>query len=333
MLGLVACGTDIQRNLAPVEPTIISAESTKDTIYPFETQKDFFPLYNTSTWKYDIYNEKDNKFITSLTKTLDVANEDSLDHDKTNNYFVVSLKKSYANPLAFKDKEPYEYFRRRDNQLAYGKLDNLAYYPGNVKTNAKRGSYDPYLFRPFSAFPTSKLETVTVKAGTFQCVKSEFTLGLDSYTIWYAKGIGEVKRIRDTSGFYTYRYELSEFNNSNKQFLLSKEVISISDLPSTIKEKTALIKNEYLKINELPANLFDLKPSNSIFVDVRVLKHNREGVYEVVYINKSLVSKDNVNFSVLVGQDTTVKNISAFGENQSKPVYNGKIVDKLPSLN
>jgi hypothetical protein len=332
MLSLVACGTDIQRNLAPAEQTNTFAENTKDTVYPFDIQKDFFPLYNPTSWKYEIYDQKTNKYITSLTKTLDVNNENSLDLDNKNNYFVVSLKKSYATPGVFKDKEPYEYFRRRDNQLAYDRTDNLAYYPGKTKTSSRSG-YDPYQFRPFSNFAANKLETVTVKAGTFQCLKSEFTLGLDSYTIWFAKGVGEVKRIRDTSGFYTYRYELSEFNNSNKQFVLSKEFITISDLPATVKEKASFIKNEYLKINELPADLFDGKPSSSIFVDIRVLRHNRENSYEIVYVNKSLISKDNVNFTVLLANDMTIKNMAAFGENQEKPVYKGKIVDKLPTLN
>ena len=329
ILSLVACGTNTS-NLPSSDRVNSLSVNTKDSVYPFELQKDFFPLYNASTWKYDIY-DKDNKLVTNVTKTLDVNNEDSLDFDKKNNYYVVSLKKTYANPTAIKDKDPFEYFRRRDNQLAYGKMDNLYYYPGKAK--AEKGSYDPYLFRPFSTFPTSKLETVTVKAGTFQCVKSEFSIApLDKYTIWYAKGVGEVKRIYDRSGFSTFRFELTEFSNTEKQFLLKKEIISLKELPASLTSKTNMVKNEYLKINELPLDLFEIQSSSSIYTDIIVFHDNSKNTFDINFVNKSLISKDNINLHVSLSSDAGVKNISVFGENQGKPIYKGKVVDKLPVI-
>src|SRR5438128_1029574 len=89
---MAGCGIDTQQSLAPVEQ--VQSQNVKASIYPFDVQKDFFPLYNTSNWKYDVF-DKDNKLVTTLNKTLDVTNEFSLDHDIKNNYYVTALKKTY----------------------------------------------------------------------------------------------------------------------------------------------------------------------------------------------------------------------------------------------
>ncbi len=307
----------------------IQTNQTKEDIYPFELNEDFFPLYNATQWKYDIFDTKTNKLVTTLTKTLDASNESSLEHDKKNNYYLIGLKKSYSTDV--KDTEAFEFIRRRANQLAFGKIDDLTYYPDKQKDNISK-TYNPYDFRAFSDFSSSKLETVKVKAGTFQCIKSEFTLKLDKYTIWYAKGIGEVKRIKQ--GYFNgFRFELSEYNNTAKQFVLSKQTISLRDLSTDIQAKANAVKDQFLKLNGLPNDIFLLKSSSTILIENRVLKDNYKKTYQIHYVNKSLASKENVTLVVYMSFDGSVKHIIVAGEENAKPIYQGKIVDKLPLIN
>jgi hypothetical protein len=279
-------------------------------------------------WKYDVYDTKSNKFITSVTKTLDVSNESSLEVDKKNNYYLVALKKSYSDP-SIKDPETYEFIRRRNNQLAFGKLDDITYYPD--KQNSISKGFNAYEFRPYSDFSSTKLESVKVKAGTFQCIKSEFTLKLNKYTIWYAKGVGEVKRIKE--GYLNgFRYELSEYNNAAKQFVLAKEVVTLKDLPTELQTKVNTLKDDFIKINDLPNDLFTIKSNNTIFVENKVTKNNYKKMYEISFINKSLASKDNVNLNIDASIDGKIVNVNVVGENSDKATYKGKTIEKLPLI-
>lgn len=327
-LSATGCATTaFQESLPSVAG--INAVTHKNSAYPFDTQKDFFPLYNASSWSYDVY-DKEKKLVTTLTKTLDVMNENSLDMDKKNNYYVVALKKTYSNPEV-KDKEPYEFLRRRDTQIAYGKYDNIGYYPDNRK-NVTNG-FDPNAFRPFINFQKAKTEKITVKAGTFDCLKAEFSIApLDKYTIWYAKGIGEVKRIVDSSGFRSYTYELSSYNLSS-QFMLRREYLTSDKAPEAVMNLADLIKTDYLTLNELPKDLFERKSGNTLFVEKTIAIDNYKKVYEINFVNRSLVSKDNVNLTIVLNaHDNRVQNLLVTGHNNSKPQYNGKVVDKLPSI-
>jgi hypothetical protein len=125
---------------------------------------------------------------------------------------------------------------------------------------------------------------------------------------------------------------LAEFNNSEKQFLLKKEVISIKELPASITTKTNQVKSEYLKLNELPADLFEIQSSSSIYTEITAVHDNSKNTYDIHFVNKSLASKDNVNLHVSLASDASIKNLSVFGENQGKPTYKGKVVDKLPVI-
>ncbi|MFN8577934.1 MAG: hypothetical protein U0354_13870, partial [Candidatus Sericytochromatia bacterium] len=328
LLVVSACSSTTSPDLLNQEQIINAQSQSKDSIYPFDINKDFYPLYNSTQWKYDVYTTENNKLITSMTKTLDVSNEASLELDKKNNYYIVALKKSYSDPN-IKDPQTYEFIRRRNNQLAFGKFDDLTYYPS--KQNSISKDFDPYNFRAYSDFNSGKLETVKVKAGTFQCIKSEFTLKMDTYTIWYAKGVGEVKRIKQgyTNGF---RYELSEYNSSAKQFVLAKETMTLKDLPSDLQTKVNTLKDEFIKINELPNDLFTMKTSNTIFVENKVVKDNYKKQYEISFTNRSLSSKDNVTLIIDCLIDGTVKNVTVVGENNTKATYKGKTIEKLPLI-
>jgi len=326
LLGINGCQTFTN----PTDPSKISSYRVdkKDTVYPFDNQKDFFPLYNTSSWNYEVY-DQEKKLVTTLTKTLDVQNENSLDFDKKNNYYIVSLKKNYANQQ-IKDREPFEYLRRRENQIAYGKYDQLGLY---LDKKNDSNAYDPYKFRAFVDFQKAKTEKITVKAGTFDCLKAEFAIApLDKYTIWYAKGIGEVKRIVDSSGFRSYTYELSSYNLS-AQFMLRREYLTNDRLPENILKLADEVKSNYLTLNELPKDLFERKSNNTIFVEKNIAIDNYKKVYELSFINRSLVSKDNINLTLVLNvADNAIQNLSVTGQNKAKPIYNGKIVDKLPTI-
>lgn len=325
-----ACSNTTSPNLIDNQAQTVNAQSeTRDSVYPFEVTKDFYPLYNTTQWKYDVFDSKSNKLVTSVTKTLDVSNENSLELDKKNNYYLVALKKSYSD-ASIKDPEAYEFIRRRNNQLAFGKLDDLTYYPEKQKAYPSK-TYNAYDFRPYSDFSSSKLETVKVKAGTFQCLKSEFTLKLDKYTIWYAKGVGEVKRLKE--GYFNgYRYELSEYSNAAKQFVLNKEVIGVKDLATDLQNKANAIRDEFIKINNLPSDLFSMKTNNTISVENKVVKDNYKKNFEISYINRSLSSKDNVTLVINAGTDGMIRNVAVIGDNNGKPTYQGKVTDKLPLI-
>ena len=328
LISLVGCNVESSNILLP--DNNISALSTKDSAYPFDVNKDFFPLYNQTFWKYDVFNDK-NQVISTLTKTLDVSNENSVELDNENKYYVVGFKNEYSNPAAIKD-TTYDYFRRKDNQVAYGKTDNLTYYPDPKSKNvAVNSSYDPYQFRPFVIFNNPKLEQVKVKAGTFQCVKSEFTLGLDKYIIWHAKGIGEVKRIKESLKG-TFRFELSEYNNTVKQFAIRKETLEFKNLPANISSKAIQMKADYLRVNQLPENLFEGVSSSSILIQKTATFDHYTKTYEIRFINKSIISKNNVNLLISSDKEGNIKGVNAFGENNDKPMYNGKVVDKLPAI-
>ena len=326
VLSSNSCSSDVSQINTNNQNNLVTAQSSnlKDSVYPFEVKKDFLPLYNQTQWTYDIF-DKDNKFITSVTKSLDVSNENSLELDSKDNYYVVALKKTYSNPDIAKDSEPFEFIRRRDNQLAYGRLDDITYYPEGGRSTR---SYDPHQFRPYANF-TNKLESITVKAGTFQCVKSEFTLKLDKYTIWYAQGIGEVKRIKE-GYFSSFRYELSKYDSISKVFVLNKEIIALKDVSTSIINKANEFKNQYLQLNKLPANLFDIKSSSSSISDIRIIRDNYKKVYEITYVTKN--DKDNVSLLVSLDNSNSVTNLSVSSDNNGKPIYQGKIVDKLPTL-
>lgn len=330
LLAVSGCSSSVTSPQINLEQAVnAQSTQTKADIYPFEVNKDFFPLYNATQWKYDVY-DKSNKLVTTMTKVLDVSNEKSLEVDKPNNFYLVALKQSFSNS-EIKITEPYEYIRRRNNQLAYGKVDDITYYPDKQKSNPNK-AYNPYEFRAFSDFSSSKLETIKVKAGTFQCIKSEFTLKLDKYTIWYAKGVGEVKRLKE--GYFNgYRYELSEYNNTVKQFVLNREAMTVKDLPADIQTKSNAVKDQFLKLNSLPADVFSVKTSASIFVENKVVKDNYKKNYEISYINKSLSNKDNITLIVNISTDGTIKDVYVSDDNNGKPTYQGKVVDKLPLIN
>lgn len=325
LLVINACSAVTNTNLDIIQDQNVTAQS-KSSLYPFDINKDFYPLYNSTNWKYDVYDSKSNKFITSVTKTLDVANESSLELDKKNNYYLVALKKSYSDP-SIKDPETYEFIRRRNNQLAFGKLDDLTYYPEQKSKNG----FNPLEFRPFVNFDSKKLETVKVKAGTFQCIKTEFTLKMDKYTIWYAKGVGEVKRLKE--GYFNgFRYELSEHNNSAQQFVLTRELLSLNEVPAKIVEKVNTIKNDFIKLNELPSDVFTIK-NTSIFVENRVVKDNNKKLFHITFTNKGLSSKDNINLIIDTSFEGSIMNVMIEGENNStKATYKGKVIDKLPLI-
>lgn len=300
--------------------TISSSNSLKTSAYPFDVNKDFFPLYDQSFWKYEVFDSK-NKLVSTLTKTLNAtSNESSIELDNKNKYYVTIMKKEYSNQEV-KDKTTYEYLRRRDNQLAYGKFDNLTYYPSSNK------SFDPYDFRPFIKFESNKLETVKVKAGSFQCLKTEFTLGMDKYTIWYAKGVGEVKRVKE-GYFDSYTYSLSEYSNTSKQFVIRKENLDFNKLPKNIIEKCESVKSSYLKINQLPADLFESK----VLVPKTAYNDFVKNVFEITYSNRGISLKEVVTLKVLVDKDGNIKDMLVSGDGVEKPTYNGKLVDKLPTL-
>lgn len=328
LLVINACsGVTSPNNYTTQDQTVTAQAQSKDSVYPFEVNKDFYPLYNSTSWKYDVYDVKSNKLITSVKKTLDVSNEASLELDKKNNYYVVALKKSYSDPT-IKDPEVYEFIRRRNNQLAFGKLDDLTYYPEKQKSS---NAFNPLDFRAFVDFGSKKTETVKVKAGTFECIKTEFTLKMDKYTIWYAKGVGEVKRLKE--GYFNgFKYELSEYSNAAKQFVLTKEVLPLTEVPTKIIEKINVIKNDFIKVNELPNDIFTMK-NTSIFVDIKALKDNNKKIYEITFTNRGLSSKDNVNLIITTSLEGSVLNVMITGENNSlKATYKGKVIDKLPLI-
>lgn len=328
LVFLISCSNFNQVEVNNVSEEIISSQSKSD-IYPFDVNKDFFPLYESSYWKYDVYDNAKN-LVSTLTKTLSSQKGESITLDSRNKYYVTSFHKTYSNASSVKDKDGFDFIRRQDNKLAFGRVDSINYYPQGVKTNSL---IDLSAFRPFISFDKTKTEKITVKAGTFDCVKARFDIApLDAYTIWYAKGIGEIKRIRDGSGMYTYTYELSEYSLGSKQFFVRTEKMNFNDLSKTLIEKANIMKTDYIKLNQLPENLFDIKPSSSISVDKYAIKNNVNKTYEVYFQNKSIMSKDDVNLVISFDLDFNVKNISVNGENNSKAVYKGKIVDKLPTL-
>lgn len=319
--AVTACGVTQQNT--PIDISNVSSTSSssiKETTYPFDVNKDFFPLYNQSYWKYEVFDSK-NKLISTLTKTLDATNnESSIEIDNKNKYYVTVMKKEYSN-TEVKDKATYEYIRRKDNQLAFGKFDNLTYYPS-------KGSFDPYAFRPYIKFESNKLETVKVKAGSFQCLKTEFTLGMDKYTIWYAKGIGEVKRVKEEY-FNSYTYALSEYSNSTaKQFVIRKENIDFDKLPKNVVEKAESAKVSYLKINQLPSDLFETK----VLTPKVAYNDFVKNAYEINYSNRGISLKEVLTLKVLVDKDGNIKDMVVTGDGAEKPTYNGKLVDKLPTL-
>ncbi|GIW21244.1 MAG: hypothetical protein KatS3mg068_0251 [Candidatus Sericytochromatia bacterium] len=191
--------------------------------------------------------------VSTLTKTLSYQKGESITLDNRNKYYISSFYKSYSNSSAVKDKDGFDFIRRQDNKLAFGKVDSINYYPQGIKNNSL---IDLNAFRPFINFDKAKTEKITVKAGTFDCIKARFDIApLDAYTIWYAKGIGEVKRIRDGSGIYTFTYELTEYSLGEKKFFIKDEKMDISSLPKTLVEKANAIKLEYIKLNQLPEKL------------------------------------------------------------------------------
>lgn len=286
-------------------------------------------MYDKSSWKYDI-TDQNKKVLGTVTRQIDSDNADSTEIDKKNNYYTISIKR--VQTVDIKEKGEFEMLRRKGTQLSFGKYDLPLYYPeGSVKTPSK-DSYNPYNFRPFIDFSKdNKLETIKVKAGTFQCIKTEFTVNMDKYTMWFAKDVGEVKRIKEQNYFNTYTYELSEYNNTAKVFVLKKEVLDIKSVPTSLKEKADLVKKEYLKINNLPENLFE---SNNFlgFVAIYVSHDNIKDIYDISYISKSPLGKDNIKLSVSMDKDSNIKNLSTLNENNEKSVYKGNFVDKLPTL-
>lgn len=307
----------------------ITSFQLRNDLYPFDINKDFFPLYENSYWKYDVYDSSKN-LVSTLTKTLSYQKGESITLDNRNKYYISSFYKSYSNSSAVKDKDGFDFIRRQDNKLAFGKVDSINYYPQGIKNNSL---IDLNAFRPFINFDKAKTEKITVKAGTFDCIKARFDIApLDAYTIWYAKGIGEVKRIRDGSGIYTFTYELTEYSLGEKKFFIKDEKMDISSLPKTLVEKANAIKLEYIKLNQLPENLFDVKSDSYVFVDKYAIKNNITKSYQVYFQNKSFNSKDDINLVLNFDLDFNIKNISVNGENNSKAIYKGKIVDKLPSI-
>lgn len=326
--NLVACQS-IQENLIEQTQKTSIQSTLKTDVYPFDTQKDFFPMYDKSTWKYDI-TDQNKKTIGTITKSIDSNNNESTEVDKKNNYYIISIKK--LQTVDTKEKGEFEILRRKGSQLSFGKYDLPLYYPeGSVKTPSK-DAYNPYNFRPFIDFSkASKLETIKVKAGTFQCIKTEFTVNMDKYTMWFAKDVGEVKRIKEQSYFNTYTYELSEYTNQVKAFVLKKEVLDMNSLSQNLKDKANLVKKEYLKLNNLPENLFE--SSNFLgFSAIYVSYDNIKDVFDISYISKSPLGKDNIRLSVSLDKDSNIKSISTLNENNEKSVYKGNFVDKLPTL-
>jgi len=327
LIFLISC-SDLNISNTNINEQLLSSQSKSD-LYPFDINKDFFPLYENSYWKYDIYDSSKN-LLSTLTKILTYQKGESITLDSRNKYYISSFYKSYSNPQSVKDKDGFDFIRRRENKLAFGKVDSINYYPQGIKNNSL---IDLNAFRPFINFDKSKTEKITVKAGTFDCVKARFDIvPLDSYTVWYAKGIGEIKRVRDGSGIYNFTYELSEYSLGEKKFFIKNEKMDFNSLPKTLIEKANLMKNDYIKLNQLPENLFDIKSDSSIFVDKYAIKDNVTKNYEIYFQNKSLNSKDNINLLINVDLEFNIKSISVNGENNNKPTYKGKIVDKLPTL-
>jgi len=308
----------------------LSSIQSKSNVYPFDINKDFFPLYEDSYWKYNIYDNSGN-LVNTLTKTLSSSKGESITLDNINKYYITSFHKTYSNNASsVKDKEGFDYIRRQNNKLAFGKFDSINYYPQGIKPN---NLIDLNAFRPFIDFDKSKTEKVTVKAGTFDCIKAKFDIApLDSYTIWYAKGIGEVKRIRDGSGIYKFTYELIKYSLGNKQFFVRNEKMNFNNISKTLIEKANNIKNDYIKLNQLPSDLFDVKNDSSVLVDKYVIKNNVNDTYEIYFQNKSVFSKNDINLVITFDLEFNIKDILVSGENNSKPIYKGKIVDKIPSL-
>ncbi|MFN8674195.1 MAG: hypothetical protein U0457_19195 [Candidatus Sericytochromatia bacterium] len=324
-ISVLACQNS--QNINNLEKnTEIQSSIKKDSAYPFDSKSDYYPLYEGSSWKYEVF-DKSKKSIGLTTRTINSNNSDSIEFDKKNNYFIVSNKREQN--FTTNEKTEFEQIRRKGNQLAFGKYDSPVYYPSNEKSSK---AFNPNDFRPFIDFSkNNKTETIKVKAGTFECIKAEFTINLDAYTIWYAKNIGEVKRIRESNYTSYYSYELSEYNQGAKNFVIKKEALDFNSLPDIIKTKAELAKKEYLKMNNLPEKLFD---SSSFlgFISTNVSHDNLKNLYDISFISKSLTKKDNVRLLVSFDHEANIKNMSTLNENNEKSTYNGSVVDKIPTL-
>lgn len=335
-LGKFILASSTLFNIFACQNTVVSSDNLeqqsqiqsnlKADVYPFDVKKDFYPLYEGSNWKYEIF-DKNKKLLGTSTKSVNSNSLDSIESDKKNNYFIISMKKDQN--VNTNEKSEFEQIRRQGNKLAFGRYDNPLYYPSGSEKITK--AFDPYLFRPFVDFAANnKTETIKVKAGTFQCVKTEFTINLDAFTIWYAKDIGEIKRIKESSYGNYFNYELSEYNLPSKNFVIKKDSLSLDKIPTNIKYKAELAKKEYLKINQLPEGLFD---SSSFlgFATAYVSHDNIKNLYDISYVSKSLAGKDNVRLQLSLDHESNIKNMSTLNENNEKSTYKGTVVDKIPT--